>query len=164
MDTLEQAKEAALKFLTVRLHTRQEVKQLLQKKGYTAEITAQVLEFLEQYQYLDDAVYCRSWFSDRVRFHPCGRQKMAFELSKKISDRQLIAESLETYFPRELEIESAVAAAQKKIAGGSQKISREKLSRFLYSKGYSGSVISAVFHEDAIVALLDSSSESYDEI
>ena len=48
MDTLEQAKETALKYLTVRLRTRQEVKQLLQKKGYTAEITAQVLEFLER--------------------------------------------------------------------------------------------------------------------
>ncbi len=83
MDTLEQAKETALKYLTVRLRTRQEVKQLLQKKGYTAEITAQVLEFLERYQYLDDAVYCRSWISDRVRFHPCGRQKMAFELFLK---------------------------------------------------------------------------------
>lgn len=163
MDTLEQAKEMALKYLTARLRTRQEVKQLLQKKGYTAEITAQVLEFLERYQYLDDAVYCRSWISDRVRFHPCGRQKMAFELSKKINDRQLIAESLETYFPRELEIESAVAAAQKKIAGSSQGMGRDKLGRFLYSKGYSGSVIRAVFQEDEILALLGNSSECYDE-
>ena len=154
MDTLEQAKETALKYLTARLRTRQEVKQLLQKKGYTAEITAQVLEFLERYQYLDDAVYCRSWISDRVRFHPCGRQKMAFELSKKISDRQLIAESLETYFPRELE---------KKIAGSSQGMGRDKLGRFLYSKGYGGSVIRAVFQEDEILALLGNSSECYDE-
>ena len=67
MDTLEQAKETALKYLTARLRTRQEVKQLLQKKGYTAEITAQVLEFLERYQYLDDAVY-----SSRAGDRECG--------------------------------------------------------------------------------------------
>ncbi len=75
----------------------------------------------------------------------------------------MIAENLETYFPRELEIESAVAAAQKKIAGSSQGIGREKLSRFLYSKGYGGSVIRAVFQEDEILALLDAPAECYDE-
>lgn len=149
MQELEQAKGIALKFVAVRMRTQLEVEQQLRKKGYDTEIIAQVVAFLQAYQYLDDAAYCRSWIHDRVAFHPCGRQKMLFELSKKVTDRQLVSQSLDTYFSSETELELAEAAAYKKLESHND-ISREQLSRFLYGRGYGGEIIRQVLQIEAI--------------
>lgn len=49
MEQLEQAKAAALKFIAARVRTRQEVVQQLHKKGYSQEIIAAVIAFLQEY-------------------------------------------------------------------------------------------------------------------
>ncbi|MFR6292250.1 MAG: regulatory protein RecX [Peptococcaceae bacterium] len=154
MEQLEQAKAAALKFIAARVRTRQEVVQQLHKKGYSQEIIAAVIAFLQEYQYLDDAAYCKAWIHDKMQFHPCGRQKMAIELAKKVSDRQLIQQSLEQYFSREEELELALAAAYKKL-NGSAAVRPEQLSRFLYSKGYDGVIIARVLDRQEIIQQLD---------
>ncbi len=150
MEKLEQAKSIALKFVAVRMRTQLEVEQQLQKKGYDADIIAETVAFLREYQYLDDEAYCRCWIHDRVEFHPCGRQKMFFDLAKKVTDRQLVRLSLENYFPAEVELELAVSAAHKKLAGGSKAVSREQLSRFLYGRGYGGEIINQVLQIEEI--------------
>lgn len=162
MEQLEQAKQAALKFVSARMRTTQEVRQMLSKKGYPAQVAEQAVAFLKQYQYLDDRAYCRSWIHDKVQFHPCGRQKMAMDLAKKITDRQLIADSLADDFPRELELELAVAAAQKKLNSSHAAVSREQLSRFLYSRGYGGSIISYVLQLEEITEQLGRGQCNYD--
>ena len=155
MEQLEQAKQEALRYVAVRMRTRQEVMQQLCKKGYGADVADAVIGFLEEYHYLDDEAYCRSWIHDRIAFHPCGRQKMAFELAKKIADQQLISQCLEQYFTREAELELAQAAAVKKLQSGRQTVTAEQLSRFLYSRGYSGSIIRAVLQQEAIQEMID---------
>lgn len=158
-EALEQAKQMALKFVSARVRTEQEIRQLLRKKGYDADTIQTAVDFLRHYQYLDDAAYCRSWIHDRVQFHPCGRQKMAFELGKKIADAQLVADSLAAYFPEELETELAIAAAQKKLSGSKAGLSREQLSRFLYGRGYGSSVIYHVLQSETLQSALEQSAE-----
>ena len=145
--TEEQAKQEALRFIMVRLRTQREVEQQLTKKGYSKQQIIRVIAFLKEYQYLDDAVYCRSWIFDRIQFHPCGRQKMIFELSKKVSDIALVQQSLEQYFPLEQELELARIAAQKKKNSMHGTMRREQMGRFLYNKGYNGEVIQTVLRE-----------------
>ncbi len=154
---LEEARQAGLKYVASRMRTRREVQEYLQKQGYGREIIQNVVIFLEEYRYLDDAAYCKSWIHDRIEFHPCGRQKMAFELAKKISDKMLIQESLEVYFPEETEWELAVAAALKKTGSSRSGIKREQLARFLYTKGFSGAVVSRVLQEESVQERLCSS-------
>ena len=149
MERLGEAKQAALKYVTARMRTRQEVKQLLQKKGYEPELVPEVLDFLQHYQYVDDAAYCRSWVRDRVQFHPCGRQKMAYDLAQKVPDRHLVAEALEECYSREEETRQAILAAEKKLAT-QRGITAEKLSRFLYSRGYSADIIRHTLESESI--------------
>ena len=146
---LEIAKQLALKFVSVRMRTTHEVIEHLQKKGCTREQSQAAVAFLKEYQYLNDAAYCRAWIHDRIQFHPCGRQKMTAELRKKISDSQLIADSLSEYFSYEDELALAKAAAEQKMRSytGKKHISKEQLSRFLYTRGYSGSIIKNVCAE-----------------
>ncbi|MBQ2905721.1 MAG: regulatory protein RecX [Peptococcaceae bacterium] len=143
---LEIAKQMALKFVSARMRTTHEVLEHLQKKGCSFEQSQAAVLFLKEYQYLDDAAYCRAWIHDRIQFHPCGRRKMEVELRKKVSNRQLIQESLDEYFSREEEIEQARLAAEQKMRSntGRKKVSREQLSRFLYTRGYDSSIIADV--------------------
>lgn len=143
---LEAAKQMALKYVSVRMRTKLEVAEYLQKKGCNQSQIQEVTAFLIEYHYLDDAAYCRAWIHDKIAFHPCGRKKMEAELSKKIRDRQLIAICLEELFSEEAELELALSAAKQKLrsAAGRKSISREKLARFLYTRGYGGNIISQV--------------------
>ena len=75
---------------------------------------------------------------------------MAVELAKKISDKTLIRTSLEAYFPEETELETALEAALKKTGGSRAAVSREKLGRFLYTKGFSGAIINQVLQDERI--------------
>lgn len=158
-ERLEEAKQIALKMISVKMHTQQELWKKLQKKGYPKEYIQEIIHFLESYGYLDDEAYCRSWIHDRIHFHPCGRKKMEFELAKKIRNRQLIQQSLENCFSAEQEVELAVAAAVKKINGSRFGSNREQLSRFLYSKGYSGSVIQQVLQQKMIQQKMEDGQE-----
>ena len=147
---MEQAKQAGLKYVASRMRTCREVGEYLQKKGYDHEVAQAVIAFLEAYHYLDDAAYCKSWIHDRMEFHPCGRQKMAMELAKKITDRALVRASLEEYFTEEAELELAMAAALKKIGSGRTAIKRDQLARFLYTKGFGSVVVNRVLQEDTV--------------
>lgn len=159
--TLEQAKQSALRYVSARMRTKVEVHTYLSQKGYDSEQIEIVLAFLQTYQYLDDAAYCRAWIHDRIQFHPCGRQKMAFQLSKKVDDHQLVQQSLEMYFSTEQELELAQQAAEQKLRSriGKSTLHREQLARFLYSRGYSSSIITQVL--DILSETLHDT-ESYD--
>ena len=118
MGTLEEAKGTALDFVAARMRTVQEVREMLEKKGYGEEIAEEVIPFLEEYHYVDDEAYCRSWIHDRIEFHPCGRMKMIFELGKKVKDSSLVESAVSEYFSEEAEYEIALEAALKKVRSG----------------------------------------------
>lgn len=145
---LEKAKNQALKYITARMRSGLEMKQYLQKKGYDAEIILQVLEFLEHYNYLDDNHFCRLWIEDKVRFHPCGRQKMKMELKQKGISAQLIEANLAMFYSKEAEYQVALALADKHhIKADNFAAKRGKMGRYLYSKGFSGEIIEQVLAE-----------------
>ncbi len=154
VQSLDQAKDIALQYISARRRTQREVIDYLQKKGYADAVIEEVFAFLLRYQYLDDAAYCRAWIHDKLQFHPCGRKKMAAELSKKIADYQLVQLSLEEYYSEEQELENAYAAAMQKMKSNvrTKQVSRQQLARFLYSRGYGGNIIETVLHTIAFSA------------
>ena len=145
-EVLDKAKNHALGYLAARMRTRHEVAAYLYKKNYADDVVQEVLAFLERYQYLDDAAYCRAWIYDKLQFHPCGRKKLAAELSKKVADRQLVQVSIESYYSVEQELEYAQTAAMQKMNSrtGAKQITRQQLARFLYSRGYGSNIIESV--------------------
>ena len=142
-ENFEKAKLLALKFVSTKMRTRQEVIDFLHKKNYDSDVIAETVAFLLEYRYLDDVAYCRAWIHDKIQFHPCGRKKMAAELNKKVSDRQLVQSALEEWYSEEQEVELALLAAKQKVNNtlGRKPITREQLARFLFGRGYSSSTI-----------------------
>lgn len=148
VQSLDKAKNVALNYISTRMRTQREVIAFLQKKGYADTVVRETVSFLMRYQYLNDAAYCRAWIHDKLQFHPCGRKKMAAELSKKVADRHMVQLSLEECYSEEQELENAFAAAMQKLKsnGRAKQVSRQQLARFLYSRGYGSSIIETVLH------------------
>lgn len=145
---LEKAKNQALKYITIRMRSRLEIVQYLRKKSYSAEIIQQVLDFLEYYNYLDDTQFCRLWIEDKMRFHPCGRQKMKMELRKKGIAVAVIEEILAEIYSEKEEYEIALRLAEKRYReDDDSELQRAKIGRYLYSKGFSGGSIENVLNE-----------------
>ena len=162
VSALEEAKGLALDYVAARMRTKEEVREMLRKKGYGEEITEEVVPFLEEYHYVDDEAYCRSWIHDRMEFHPCGRMKMVYELGKKVKDSSLAEQTVAEFFSEEAEYEIALETALKKVRGTRKPVTREKLSRFLYGKGFSGDIIRSVVQDEAVENYLDK--ENFDNI
>ena len=145
---IEKAKNQALKYITIRMRSRLEMVQYLRKKNYSDEIIQQVLEFLEHYNYLDDTHFCRLWVEEKMRFHPCGRQKMKMELRKKGISSMIIEEILAEVYSEEVEYALALQLAEKhQIKAEDDDARRGKLGRYLYSKGFSAGIIENVLDE-----------------
>lgn len=141
---LEEAKGQAVKYLTARMRSEHEMREYLEKKGYSSEIVAEVLAFLYQYQYLNDYEYCRCWIVDRLQFHPCGRQKMAYELLRRGIDNEIVEQALNAHCSAEEERAQAQKLAHKKFPSGAP---RQKVGNYLYQKGFSADIIESICSE-----------------
>ncbi len=88
------AQNTALAFLSRKMRTKQEVIKKLGEKDFSEEIISKVVEFLENYKYLNDKDYIEKFVRDKVKVNGHGKQKIMFELKQKGVDKFLI----EDYF------------------------------------------------------------------
>lgn len=136
----DQAKRDAMKFLTSRMHSEFEVRQHLIKKGHEAALIDEAVDYLYQYRYLDDLKYSEAFIHDRIRFNPCGRSKLYYDLKQKGVDTLTAEEALSRYYSVEEELSLAEKLWQKK-AQQKPGIEVEKIKRYLASKGFSYEII-----------------------
>ncbi|MBQ7373661.1 MAG: RecX family transcriptional regulator [Clostridia bacterium] len=82
------ATERALTFLSNRAKTKRQVKEYLQKKGYTEKTVSAVLEKLIEYKYVSDENYAEDYV--RVYSNKKGKRLIAMELKQKgVSDEDM---------------------------------------------------------------------------
>lgn len=89
--------EAALRFLAQRDYTRQEMAARLQAKGYTVEESAEALERLVGWGYLDDRAVAERAVEDCLRRRPRGRDLLARELAARGIAEGTVREALQAY-------------------------------------------------------------------
>lgn len=147
---LKKAQTLALKYLSYRPRTTQEVKDHLYKKNADEEIVEQVIDYLFSLSYLDDENFCELWIRDRVNLKPMGKFRLLQELLDKGVEKEVIESSLENHLPQQLEYELAVELAKKRISKlESYDDLREmkKMQNFLYRRGFSANIINDVTNE-----------------
>ncbi len=125
-----QALDKALNYLSA-IKTKRQVRDYLEKKGYTQAVILYVLEKLEYYNYVDDEAYCRAYIN-------CvsgkGKRAIEAELLKRGVERSVISSVLDEVE----EDENEVFALLKKYMRGKEN-SRENLYKgfkYLLSKGF----------------------------
>lgn len=125
--------EQAIKYLTMREHSRFELEQKLLKKTENKDEVTCVLDKLEKEKFLSDERFCESYLRSRIRKNVEGKQILKMRLKAKGISSQLATEMTEKFFEENGEmIAAAVSKKYQKIL--SQK-GEEKARLMLYQKG-----------------------------
>lgn len=85
--TEAQAKDACLRLLASRAHSRHELETRLAKKGFSPAVSAAVLDRLVTAKLVDDAAFAEQWVHSRHTYSGKGKQALSRELrGKGVSD------------------------------------------------------------------------------
>lgn len=149
---LKKAMDTAVRILARRSHASAEIRQKLRKRGFDADIIQTVLSECERLHYVDDGETVHLYFRE-LKNRGRGPQKIRAEMRKKGLHGELAESLISDYAESQEEREMARNLLEKKkTAFDREKDGRkrkEKMFRFLSSRGFSGSVISQVLRQES---------------
>jgi regulatory protein len=147
-DNYSKAKNDALKFVERSYKTEKEMSDKLMGKGYSEAVAAKVLDFLREYDFIDDKKFAGMFVNDRLKSK--GKNRIKYDLLKKGVSEDVISEKLNSVDP-EKERDTAYELGSKKYASlikreaDKRKIS-QKLYQYLTGRGYSWEVCKTVIN------------------
>jgi regulatory protein len=143
------ARGVCLRALTGTPKTRQQLAELLTKRGVPDDAAEAVLDRFTEVGLIDDAAYARAWVSSRQAGRGLARRALSAELRAKGVDADVAAEAVEV-----VDDEDERAAAQRLVerrVPSMRRLDRVTASRrlmgMLARKGYSGGLAAAVVRE-----------------
>lgn len=148
-DTIIRCKDSALRIIERSYKTEKEIRDKLKLKGYDEDSINQSIEFLKEYNFLNDDNYTKMFIKDKLNTQ--GSNKIKYGLIKKGVSKEIIEKELSNV-DKEDEKTVALNLAKKKIITIRKSESDNfkasgKLYRFLMSKGYSYDVVKDVVKE-----------------
>ena len=153
-------KDSALRAIEKSYKTEKEVRDKLQLKGYPDNAINKSIEFLKEYNFVNDINYTKAFIKDKL--NSLGSQKIKYTLIQKGISKEILEDELSD-INKENEKNVALDLAKKKIIiikkkeTDNYKISG-KLYRYLLSKGYEYEVVSEVVKK---IMLFDDLIEQY---
>ena len=140
----QQAMNTAVRILTNRDHSKYELKQKLQQRGFASEVINGVMEKCERLGYIDDQRTARVYILQLK--HKCfGKRYIRLALKKKRLRGAAIDRILSADYPTVDEYEHASRILEKKkktfAREADPKKRSNKIYRFLYSRGFRPAVI-----------------------
>jgi len=102
----------ARRFLSMREHSRGELKLKLERKGHTATIIKDILSGLRTKGLIDDSRYASNIASKTLERKPCGRSFLMATLLKKFIPREIAEKVVGDIFDLQDELELAKKALQ----------------------------------------------------
>lgn len=145
-DTYYQAKQQAVRLLSYRPRSVQEVTQKLVQKGYDDLVIERVVDHLQAVELLNDRAFADYWVEQRHTFKPRSRLALSHELQKKGINRRVI----ETAVAAVDEHEAAHRAVTTKIwqwRDLSQEAFEQKVGQYLQRRGFSYDIIRPVLQQ-----------------
>ncbi len=138
-DSIRQAKDQALRYLTLRPHSRVELTRKMREKGFRREVIDHTLDALEKIELVNDEDFARLYIQNELRLRPVGRLLLSQKLAQRGIPRELYEPLLIELFTEEQEIEIArqlTAKFRKSHTRDKGQKLREKLVRYLQGKGF----------------------------
>ncbi|WP_049691200.1 regulatory protein RecX [Anaerococcus jeddahensis] len=136
-------KNEALKQISYRSRTSFDLKNKLKEKKYSEDAINKVIQFLEDYDLIDDKLYVKSFVNDKSKINNWSKGKIRYKLKAKHIDDSLIETYLNEISDNE-EYEKAYEAGLHKKESVDDK---NKVYRFLASRGFSYDIIRDVLSD-----------------
>ena len=140
----EPAWQYALKLLGYRQRSEAEMRQRLERKGFSARVTDKTLAELTRISLLDDREFARCWVASRSGQGPA---RLKQELRLKGIDRELAEQSITAAITAEDELATAWGVARRVTRTSTLPLDRAELlrvRRLLQRRGFSYEVIGRV--------------------
>jgi len=137
----------AANFLKTRERSKKEIRDKLKMKEYLPSVIEKVLEKLERLNIVNDKRFAEMFVRDRTRLNPKGRRALQMELAQKGIDKKTIEEVLLETFSEDVEAESLkkiFEKAEKKYSGFEDQEKKQKIIKYLFSKGFSWDIIESI--------------------
>src|SRR6266571_3797619 len=109
-ETLQQAVDRALNYLSFRPRSRAEVRRYLRRKETAPEIIEAALARLDRLDFVNDRAFASFWLETREQFSPRGARALKNELRMKGVEREVIEELVDD----DQDEERALLAGRKK--------------------------------------------------
>jgi regulatory protein len=142
--TLHRAKQQAYRLLAYRNQLSNELRDRLQRHGYTGTIIDEVLHQLESDGYINDRKVALDWARYRLQAKPQGRRRLAWELQRRGVPSESMEEVLREVFSEFDEVTLAEQAARKRLRSkGLPRSARERQqnARYLLSLGFDADTV-----------------------
>ncbi len=147
-DPVSVGREIALRLLTVRARTQEELRRALATRQVPDAAAKQVLSRLAEVGLVDDAAFAHDWIAGQARRHR-GRRVLARELTDKGIDRDLVVEAV-AGISAEQEYETARRFAERRLpslAGAAGPVRFRRLAGALARRGFSSDVTMRVVRD-----------------
>ncbi len=138
------AKSKAVKFLSLKLRTSNELKEKLEIEGYNSETIENVIGELKSMGYINDKIYSQKYIFDRLKLKPKSKKLMKYELINKGISEEDIDEVLKDFEIDEILI--AQRLVKKKFGKYNLKDEAviKKVYNFLHHRGFNYEIIKQV--------------------
>jgi regulatory protein len=137
----EEAKKKALRWLSHRPRTEAEIYFRLKQHGFSQKAISGVIDYLKEYDYLDDRAFARQWVRYRLENKKKSKGYLYLELVHKGVPESLASEAVESITEEE-EYNIAVEQARKKLKRG---CSRLAIGRYLERQGFPSGMVYKVY-------------------
>ncbi len=149
-DSSMYARQRALRFAVFKPRTEKQVREKLRRMDFHAEQIDDAVEFLYEFDYLNDKRFALMYINDYLLRKSVGKEKLRVELMKTGIDKDTIAEALTERFPEDENENMLRTVATKKLALLWRKKPADRikaLQTYLRGQGFSFSDIRSVVDE-----------------
>ncbi len=138
------AQDMALSYLGYRMRTRKQLSDYLEKKGFDPDVIEEAANKMEEYRFIDDKEYAKSWVRSKKTGQPAGRRKIAYELKSKGISQEISEEALTTLSEEE-ELKQAIKLAEKyhtKYKNFATHEQKAKIAQAIQRRGFDWNIVS----------------------
>ena len=144
------ARQVALVYATYKTRTSAQVRKKLAEKGYSPEESEATMDFLKEFNYVNDVAYSRAFIEELIKRKPAGKSRITAELKKRGIDVADIKAAIREIFPEDDTLTLARDAATKKLRTVRHKTidkQRSTVVSFLARQGFAWDIIRKTIEE-----------------
>lgn len=145
---LIRAKTDALRLISFKPRSVEELRSRLREKHHGDALIAEVIEAFKRQGLLDDEKYARLYANSRIHERPAGKRQLELELKKKGLAAPVVAKTMESLsdYDEKKAARDLVEGRFRRMAGLPDEKKRNRLFGFLKRRGFSNDVIFGVLN------------------
>jgi regulatory protein len=141
-----EAKEAALRFLSFRRRTEKEVRDKLKKRGFDNKTVKSTIEKLKDHDLINDAEFATAWVKERLAYKPRGKKLLRQELWRKGIKKEIIDQVTEELCKDEDKVASELLEKiRRRYRNLEPQVARRRMLGVLLRRGFSYEIAKNTF-------------------